>query len=264
MIVLTYIVLTLACAVVLYPLAWIVKIALTGDVGASFFAAPVSAAPLHELFAGGFPRALANSLVLALASTVVGLVFATTGAFAFSRMRFAGRRASLQALLFTQMFPGILLSVPLYLLLNAVHLLGSLFGLVLVYATVSVPFSIWMLKGYFDNVPIELEESARLDGATDWQLFRYIMLPLIRPGLAVTALYAFMGAWNEYILAATFLTREDRYPAPVVLKNLVGSFSTAWGPFALGSIVVSLPVMAVFFALQRHLVSGLMAGAVKE
>ncbi len=264
MIALVYLTLTLACAVVLYPLLWVLKIAFTGDVSVNLFATAPSLEPLHALFATGFSRALVISLVLSLAATLTDLGFATTAAFAIARMRFAGRQTVLRALLVSQMFPGILLSVPLYLLLAKINLLGSLFGLALVDATVSVPFSIWMLKGFFENVPRELEEAARLDGASDFTIFWRVMLPLVRPGLFVTGLYAFMGTWNEYILAATFLNRQSSYPAPVVLKNLVGSFTTAWGPFALGSLLVSLPVIAMFFFLQRHLVSGLMSGAVKE
>jgi arabinogalactan oligomer/maltooligosaccharide transport system permease protein len=162
------------------------------------------------------------------------------------------------------MFPGILMSVPLYFLLSRLHLLGTVSGLVLVYSTISVPFSIWMLKGYFDALPKSLEDAALLDGAGDWTIFWRILLPLVRPGLAVTALYSFMGAWNEYILAATFLSSDERYTAPVVLKNMVGEYSTDWGPFAAGSLIVSVPVMAAFFFLQRHLVAGLLSGAVKE
>ncbi len=256
-------VLALATAVVLYPVLWIGKIALTNDPGPSLALTGASLAPTSALFAGPFGKALWISAGVALVATALGLVFATTAAFVLSRLRFTGRETSLGLLLLTQMFPSLLMSVPLYLILKWLSLLGSLAGLVLVYATVSVPFCAWMLKGYFDALPKALDEAARLDGATDYQIFR-LLLPLVRPGIAVTGLYAFMGAWNEYILAATFLTRDETYTAPVVLKSLVGDFGAAWGQFAAGSLVVSVPVMIVFFVLQRHLVSGLVQGGVKE
>jgi arabinogalactan oligomer/maltooligosaccharide transport system permease protein len=256
--------LVLATAIVLYPVLWIVKIALTNDPGASLFSGALSLAPTSSLLGGPFSRALAVSGLVSLAATVLGLAFATTGAFALSRLHFSGREASLRALLLTQMFPSLLMSVPLYLILEWLGLLGSLAGLVLVYSTVSVPFSVWMLKGFFDALPKALDEAARLDGASVAQIFWRVALPLVRPGIAVTGLYAFMGAWNEYILAATFLTRDETYTAPVVLKSLVGDFGAAWGQFAAGSLIVSIPVMAVFFVLERHLVSGLVQGGVKE
>ena len=127
----------------------------------------------------------------------------------------------------------------------------------------TVPFCVWMLKGYFDTIPRDLEEAALLDGATPGQIFRKIVLPLARPAIAVTALFSFMTAWNEFILAATFLDDAARFTLPVALQRFVGEYKTEWGHFAAGALIVSAPVMAVFFALQRHLVSGLTAGGVK-
>jgi arabinogalactan oligomer/maltooligosaccharide transport system permease protein len=126
-----------------------------------------------------------------------------------------------------------------------------------------VPFCVWTLKGYLDTIPRELDEAARIDGASSWAVFTRVVLPLARPALAVTALFAFLSAWNEYILAATFLGDERTYTLPVALQRFVGEFHTEWGHFAAGAIVVSLPVMLVFFALQKQLVAGLTAGGVK-
>jgi arabinogalactan oligomer / maltooligosaccharide transport system permease protein len=262
---LLHVALVTAAAVVLYPLLWVVKIALTGDPGFDLFGpAPVSFAAFSALGAKGFVRALGMSTLVSLLATVLGLGLATTAAFVLSRLDVRGRALGIRALLVTQMFPSLLMSVPLYLLLDKLGLLGSLAGLVLVYATVSVPFSAWMLKGFFDALPVSLDEAAILDGASEWQLFWHIGLPLVRPGIAVTGLYSFMGAWNEYILAATFLNDDSRYTAPVLLKNMVGAYGAEWGPFAAGSLIVSLPVVIIFFVLQRHLVRGLMQGGVKE
>jgi arabinogalactan oligomer/maltooligosaccharide transport system permease protein len=153
--------------------------------------------------------------------------------------------------------------MPLYVLLDKLGLLSSLVGLVLVYATTAIPFCVWTLKGYFDSLPRELEEAARMDGASPWGVFFKVVLPLARPGLAVTALFSFMTAWNEFILASTFLTDESSYTLPVLLKSAVGEYSAQWGVFAAGAILTSLPVMALFYVLQRYLVGGLTAGSVK-
>ena len=169
----------------------------------------------------------------------------------------------MQLLLITQMFPATLMLVPLYSILKTFGLLDSLGGLVLVYATSSLPFCVWMLKGYFDTIPRELEEAAIMDGATPLQVFIKIVLPLARPALAVTALFSFMAAWNEFILAATLLNDTARFTLPVALQRYVGEYKTEWGHFAAGALIISAPVMALFFVLQKFLVGGLTAGAVK-
>ncbi len=169
----------------------------------------------------------------------------------------------MQAFLVTQMFPGVVMAIPLYILLDAFGLLDSLLGLVLVYATTSVPFSVWTLKGYFDTIPIALEEAAMLDGASRWMTFRLIVLPLARPALAVTGLFSFMTAWNEFILAATLLGDQRAFTLPVVLQRYVSDHGTEWGHFAAGAVIVSVPVMVLFFALQKNFVEGLTAGGVK-
>jgi arabinogalactan oligomer/maltooligosaccharide transport system permease protein len=166
--------------------------------------------------------------------------------------------------LVSQMFPGTLMLIPLYIIVVKWLGLGSTrAGLVLVYATTSVPFSIWMLKGYFDTIPRELEEAAVMEGAGASTVFWKIVLPLAKPALAITALFSFMSAWNEFILAATLMDKEDMYTAPVGLRFFVGGFSQQWGYFAAGSIIVSIPVVVLFLYLQKYLVSGLTAGSVK-
>jgi arabinogalactan oligomer/maltooligosaccharide transport system permease protein len=134
---------------------------------------------------------------------------------------------------------------------------------VLVYSTTAIPFCVWTLKGYFDGLPRELLEAARVDGAGPARIFFTIVLPLARPGIAVTALFSFMTAWNEFIMASTFLTDEGKYTLPVLLQSSVGQFSADWGRFAAGALVTSVPVMILFYVLQKYLVGGLTAGAVK-
>jgi arabinogalactan oligomer/maltooligosaccharide transport system permease protein len=258
----------------LYPALWVLRIAFSSDAGFGTGVSPIptEVSLVHfETVTGTvdslgnwlFPIQLWNSLVVATLTTVIGVSVSTTAAYAFSRYDFPGRQAGMRMFLITQMFPGVVMAVPLYMLLDALGLLNTQIGLALVYSTTSVPFSVWMLKGYFDTVPRELEEAAMVDGASQWLTFYRIILPLATPAIVVTALFNFMTAWNEFILAATFLSGERYQTLPVVLQSYVDDNSTAWGPFAAGALLVSLPVMALFFVLQRHLVGGLTSGSVK-
>jgi arabinogalactan oligomer/maltooligosaccharide transport system permease protein len=166
--------------------------------------------------------------------------------------------------LVSQMFPGTLMLIPLYIIIVQWLGLGSSYvGLVLIYTVTAIPFCVWMMKGYFDTIPRELEESALIDGASQATIFFRIVLPLAKPAVAVTALFSFMTAWNEFIQAATFMNREDMYTGPVGLRFFVGGFSQQWGYFAAGSVIAAVPVVVLFMFLQKYLVSGLTAGAVK-
>ncbi|TNE49091.1 MAG: ABC transporter permease subunit [Deltaproteobacteria bacterium] len=210
-----------------------------------------------------FWKQLLNSVIVAIITTFLGLLLACTAAYAFSRFRFPGRQTGLMSFLVSQMFPGTLMMIPLYILMSKLGLLDNLLGLSLVYSTTAIPFCVWMLKGYFDTIPREIEEAALIDGASRTLIFWKIMLPLARPAIAVTALFSFMTAWNEFILAATFMNQETSYTLPVMLYKFVGQHDTDWGHFAAGAILVSLPIIFLFFALQKNLVSGLTAGGVK-
>lgn len=266
----THAVLVLASMAALYPVLWVVKMALTPGQAFSMSGNPLPSTVSFENFEtiftmsdGIFWRQLFNSIVIAGVTTVVGVVLACTAAYAFSRFRFPGRKVGLASFLITQMFPGVVMAIPLYILLDTLGLLNSLTGLVLVYSTSAIPFCVWTLKGYFDTIPKDLEEAAIMDGASQWTIFTKIVLPLARPAIVVTALFSFMTAWNEFILAATFLNDEKMFTLPVMLQRFVGDYSTQWGNFAAGAILVSLPVMALFFRLQKHLIGGLTAGGVK-
>ncbi|MBL8938580.1 MAG: sugar ABC transporter permease [Archangium sp.] len=266
--------LVLACVASLYPVLWVVKMALSPTQSLSLSINPFPEAITFDHFRDVlfshdsqgrwlFGRQLLASIIVSGATTLVGLSLAVTAAYALSRFRFPGKDAGMQTLLVTQMFPATLMLVPLYSLLQKLSLLDSWGGLVLVYSTSSLPFCVWMLKGYFDTIPRELEEAAVMDGASPWQVFWIVVLPLARPALAVTALFSFMTAWNEFILSATLINDAARFTLPVALQQYVGEWKTEWGHFAAGALIVSAPVMALFFALQKYLVGGLTAGAVK-
>lgn len=269
--------------VTVYPIFWVFTIALSGQQALAFVDLPADPTLLDRLRAvvpwprtfslenfvalfrdQPFGRWLLNSAVASAATTVLGVTLACSSAYAFSRFRFPGRRAGLMSFLVSQMFPGTLMMIPLYIILVKWLGLGSTWiGLILVYTMTAIPFCVWMLKGYFDTIPRELEESALIDGASPARVFFQIVLPLARPAIAVTALFSFMTAWNEFIQAATFMDKEEMYTGPVGLRFFVGGFQQQWGYFAAGAIVTAIPVVALFLYLQRYLVSGLTAGAVK-
>ncbi len=271
---LAYLALIVVTATVLYPVMLVCKKAFEPGKNFALSASPlphtVTLSNFENLFEarGGhgellFLRHTLNSVIIALATTVVGVMLSCTAAYALSRFRFPGRKAGLTTFLVVQMFPATLLLLPLYVILDKLGLLNSIVGLVLVYSTTAIPFCVWTLKGYFDTLPRELEEAARIDGASPWMIFRRIILPLARPGLAVTALFSFMTAWNEFIMASTFMTDESKYTLPVLIQSSVGQHSADYGLFSAGAVVTSLPVMIAFYVLQKYLVGGLTAGAVK-
>ncbi|MGE0395618.1 MAG: sugar ABC transporter permease [Kofleriaceae bacterium] len=272
--ILTYVALIALCTVILYPVLLILKKAIEPGRQFSLSISPipseVTGDHFSELFtkrgANGellFLRHALNSIITAVATTVVGVVLSCTAAYALSRFRFPGRKMGLSMFLVVQMFPATLLLLPLYVILDKLGLLNSILGLVLVYSTTAIPFCVWTLKGYFDSLPRELEEAARIDGASPWMIFRRIILPLSRPAIAVTALFSFMTAWNEFIMASTFMTDERKYTLPVLIQQSVTEFSADWGLFAAGAVITSVPVMIAFYVLQKYLVGGLTAGAVK-
>jgi len=272
---LVHLAILVAVAFALYPILWVLSTALSaGGLSAHAGALPRPHDVTSDNFrtvvgadrVGGsalFARQLMSSLVVSLATAAVGVLIATPAAYALARFRFVGAHAGERVLIATQMFPAVASAVPLYLILDALHLLDTRLGLVLVYASTAVPFAIFQLRGAFQTSPVDLEEAAMVDGATRGQAFLRVVLPAARPAIAVTALFCFMSAWNEFILAATLLSRESAFTLPVVLQRYVGEHDAAWGPFAAGAILVSLPVMVFFYVAQRQLVSGLTAGGVK-
>jgi len=191
------------------------------------------------------------------------LALAVPAGYAFSRFRFRGREPAMFSFLLVQMFPGIIILVPYFLVMKSLGLLNSSLGLILAYSVTALPLCVWMLKGFFDTIPRELEEAALLDGCTQPQVFRRIVLPLSLPAVAVTALFSFLAAWNEFLLALTFNTSNDMYTLPVGLSSMISATSQSWGDFAAASLLVSIPVVILFILFQRFLVEGLSAGGVK-
>ncbi len=211
-----------------------------------------------------------NSIVIAGTIAVLSVVIGAASAFAFSRLRFKGKKQGLQLLLLVQMFPAILSLSAVYVIMERVYSfaprigLGTEPGLLLVYLGGAMGVNIWLLKGFVDSIPIELDEAAKVDGASAVQTYWLIFVPLAAPVLAVVSLLSFIGTFNEFILARLFLVDQHSRTIAVGLQGFIsGQYATNWGPFAAGSIIASIPLVAIFLSLQRYIISGLTAGSVK-
>ena len=204
-----------------------------------------------------------NSLLITVAVMIIGVALASTAGYAFSRFRFPGRKAGLLSLLVTQMFPATMLLLPLFIMMAKLHLINTFIGLIVIYSSTALPFCIWQMKGYYDTIPFSLEEAARIDGLGRFGSFYRVILPLAAPALVITALFSFMSAWTEYIVAAQVLYYENMFTLPIGLKTFQSNMSTEWGLYAASALIVSIPAMALFLFLSKWLVSGLTLGSVK-
>lgn len=205
-----------------------------------------------------------NSLVIAFSTSILAIFLGTSAAFAFSRFKFRGREAGLIVFLAIQAFPGILALVPIAQILSALGGFGKAWGLIIAYMAGTLVFVTWNLKGYFDTIPIDLEEAGMIDGAGPVQSFVYIALPLARPALAVTALFGFMAGWGEFFLANILIPAPDANKTVMVgMFQMAGEVNIPWGQFAAGAVIVILPIVLVFLWLQRYLEAGLTVGGVK-
>ncbi|MFJ8646497.1 sugar ABC transporter permease [Streptomyces sp. NPDC093546] len=207
---------------------------------------------------------LGNSLIVVGITTVVGVFISATTGYAVSRFRFPGLRPLMWMLLITQMFPVAVLIVPLYNLLASMGLLNQPVGLVVTYLTVAVPFCAWMMKGYFDGIPAEIDEAGRVDGLTPFGTFWRLIMPLAKPGLAVTAFYTFITGWAEVAYASAFMTGEENLTLAGGLQTFVNQYTADWGSLTAAAVLIAAPAAVVFGLVQRHLVSGLTAGATKS
>ncbi|MCF7797478.1 MAG: sugar ABC transporter permease [Candidatus Marinimicrobia bacterium] len=210
-----------------------------------------------------FLRWMWNSILVTGVVMLTGVALASTAGYAISRYKFPGREASLMSLLVTQMFPATMLLLPLFIMLAKLHLINTYLGLIVIYTSTALPFCIWQMKGYYDTIPYSLEEAARIDGASRFGAFYKVILPIATPALVITALFSFMAAWTEYIVAAQVLQYENMFTLPVGIKNFQANMTTEWGLYAASALVVSIPAVALFLFLTRYLVGGLTLGSVK-
>jgi len=211
-----------------------------------------------------FPILIANSAVVTAMTVALCLAAGTLAAYAVARQQFAGRRQLMLFYLVVRMFPAVMIIIPLFIVMRSVGLLDSRFGLALAYTTFLLPVFIWMMKGFFEAVPSDLEDAARIDGASRLGAMIRVVLPLVKGGLVATAVFVAIGAWNEFLFALMLTTSTGSRTWPVGLQLMVGEFQLPWGSLAAGGIISILPVMALFALVQRALVRGLTAGAVKH
>lgn len=209
-----------------------------------------------------FAGNLLDSLIVATGAALLGLGVSIPAAYAFSRFRFRGRRALMTGFLTVNMFPIVLLIIPLFLVMRGLGLLDTYLGVVLGHSTFAIPFAIWMLTSYFSTVPVELDEAATIDGATRLEAIRHVILPLVMPGVVTAGIYIFITSWNEYLYASV-LAGQDVRVLTVAIQTLIGEYEIAWGLLTGGGVVGALPVTVLFMFIQRRLIAGMTQGAVK-
>lgn len=269
--ILTYVILIALLLYAFFPTFWMLSTSFKSQ-GEAFFYPPTWFPHQFTLYSygilpadqAGFVRYFANSLIVSVFTTLLTLLAAAPGGYVLSRFRFRGVRGVLMAILATQMFPYAVILISLYTLFRQLHMLNTYPALVLAFTTFSLPFSIWMIKGFCDTLPIDLEEAGLIDGASRVGVLTRIVLPLIIPGLIAVGFFAFLNSWNELLYAVTLTTSPDMRTIPAgFIGTYVGEFQDRWPDMMAASVIVSLPIVALFTIFQRQLVSGLTAGAIK-
>lgn len=258
--------LIVASVIAVFPVLWVLltslkpaKYAITTD-----FVKETTLANYTDLLENTeFLTWFGNSLLIAGLTTVLGVFVSATTGYAVSRFRFPGKRGLMWTLLITQMFPVAVLIVPIYNIMATMGLLNQPVGLVVTYLTIAVPFCAWMMKGFFDTIPMEIDESGQVDGLTPFGTFWRLILPLAKPGIAVTAFYSFITAWGEVAYASAFMVGDENLTLAGGLQKFVNQYGAQWGPMAAASVLIAIPAALVFLFAQRHLVTGMSAGAVK-
>jgi arabinogalactan oligomer/maltooligosaccharide transport system permease protein len=280
-----HVVAIVAIVIALFPVVYIISAAFTGNpslAGSSLIPKHLTLQNFKALFSAGnsttditsnaanYGHWIVNTLIVASATAFLTVVLGALAAYAFSRFRFRGRRLGMLSLLLIQMFPQMLAVVAIYLIIlhtgTIFHFLGlnTLTGLIVVYLGGVMSVNVWFMKGFFDTIPVELDESARVDGATPAQIFWGVILPLAAPVLAVIGLFSFVGVLNEFIVASVLLQTDKKFTLPLGMRGFIDQqFSQHWGPFAAGVLLAAIPVVVLFMFLQRFIVEGLTAGSVK-
>jgi arabinogalactan oligomer/maltooligosaccharide transport system permease protein len=254
--------------IAIFPILWVVLSSFKPGIwvnssNLSLVKEPTLANYRYVLLHTNFPQWMLNSVIVAACTMLIGVFMAATTGYAMSRFNFPGRRQLMLVFLVTQMFPVSILIVPIYIIMARLGLINTLASLVIAYLTIAVPFCAWMLKGYFDSISTSLDEAAQMDGCGPFATFWRIILPLARPGLAVTAFFTFLTAWGEVAYATAFMQTDDRFTLAYGMQQFVPAFNPQWENLTASAVLVTVPAGLVFFFAQRHLVSGLTAGGTK-
>ena len=266
---LAYLVLGLLVVLVLFPFYWMTITSFKSEdqmrsLVSMFWPSPVVLENYWQLLTRtDFMTWYGNSAIVAISSTLLATAVGTIGAYALARLKFMGRAFMSSTVLITYLVPPAILFIPLYAQIRTFGLSDSLAGLIATYPSFSVPFVTWLLMGYFESIPVELEEAAMIDGATRFGAFRRIILPLAAPGVLAAGLYAFTQAWNEFLYSLVFITNVKLRTLPVGLSTFITGDVYGWGYLMAGAVLTTLPVIAVYIYLQKYMVDGLTAGSVK-
>jgi ABC-type glycerol-3-phosphate transport system permease component len=255
-------------AFALAPLLWAISSAFKSDTEIMTNLSIIPSHPTLEHFRvvlreSEFGRWFLNSLLVAFGTTFLAIVVGSLAGYAMSRWRFRGRGVYGNSLLVIQMFPGVMLAIPMFLLLTKFHLIDTLWALLVTYLTFALAFSVWMLKGYFDGIPREIEEAALIDGTGRLGALRHVIMPLAGPGIVTVAVFSFLLSWNEFFFAYVFLASPGKFTLSLGLYSFIQQFTTQWGNIMAAGTLATLPVLLFFFLLQRSLTRGLVAGATK-
>lgn len=248
----------------LVPFYWMLLFAFRPSGSTALFPWPLTFEHFAKVWTGGgFGTFFLNSVYVALASLVISIVVGLMGGYALARFSFRGKGAFLLVMLCTQFVPGAMLLIPLFQIFNGIGLTNSLWSLIIGDSVFQLPLSLVLMVGFIRNVPIDIEEAAWIDGCSRFRAFIAVVLPLLRPGIVAVGSFAFISAWNNFLLAVMFISSQDKFTIPVGLSYLIGEFGTDFGALAAGGVIAVVPVVAIFAFVQRYLVQGLSAGAVK-
>ncbi|QNS07668.1 sugar ABC transporter permease [Streptomyces xanthii] len=261
-------VLGIASLIALFPIVWLVYLSFGPDKDDYLHPGGIAGKATLSNYSQvlqhtNFFQWMESTLIIALGTTLVGVLFAATTGYAVSRMRFPGYRPLMWVLLLTQAFPIAVLIVPMYEIFSELGLIDTYQGVILVNCTTIVPYCTWLMKGYFDTVPIEIDEAGRIDGLSPFGTFWRLILPLAKPGIAVAAFYSFITAFAEVPFASTFLLDDSKYTFAVGLQSFISEHDAQWNLMAATAVLIAIPVTAFFYLVQKHLVTGLTAGGTK-
>jgi multiple sugar transport system permease protein len=265
-----YAILILMALVVLVPVAWMISTSLKTEAQTylpkpQWIPSPITLNSYKKFFETyNFGRMTLNSLLTCLGAMVICVAFSCLSAYGVTRFKFRGRKTYMGFLLITQMFPSVMLVVPFYAVLSKAHLTNNLFGLTIVYAATNIAFSTWMMTSYFETIPVELDEAARIDGASNFTIFRKIVLPLTIPGIAAVAIFVLINGWNEYMYSSVLMSKDAFKTLTVGIVALNSQNKIYWNDMMAASTFSSIPLMLLFIIFQRYFIAGMTGGAVKS
>ena len=268
--ILSYTVLSIMAALVLIPILWIVSTAVktvpeTVTMPPRWIPEQITLESFGRLWTEyPFGIYFKNSLFIVLSSMLISVACSSLAGYGLTRFEFKGKSGLLMFVLVTQMFPQVMLLVPFYSLIGKLNLLDTHIGLILVYISFTVPFCTWMMLGFFKALPLELDEAARIDGCNSWKTFTKVIFPLTLPGIASTSMYAFISSWNEYMFASVLMSADEKKTITYAISTMADAYKIQWNYLMCAAMISSVPTLAVFVVMQKYLIAGMTAGAVKE